>query len=486
MVLAPTGGSRFYGWSDLRHNIGQYLPSRASHPLDYFRPDEVSDIHRRLHELEYQVAYTQKTPDFSKSINRIEAMLPEFISTKRDSFGDVQIPDGFWHALQDRIRADRTLVSNQIDDSTKSSAPSNGLSLKDVRNEIGKEYGKLWDRWVKANNAKLDSMSEDVAGRFPQMLKENRVATKAEIIELIRQNWEDNKESIRIEIHQLAKKLEETTDRLAKLSQSTSGMSKTEANSVVKDIISKLVPDLQLDAQSKANIKSDNNLGLDRVNFFSKATGAVINPHVTSPNYVFPSQDAWFPTRWVHYAMGNQIPLPNPPESALTKWEEHGDCWCSPATDSEGFGPSIGVITGRTIYPEQIIVEHIKPIASLEPGAAPREMELLALIGDFDTYNSVKSMSEEVFNDDAGELQKTFGSDRVKIWTDNYVRIASWTYDAESSFNIQAFPINIDIKSLGGHSNKFVVRSKSNWGNPTVDYTCLYRIRLLGEIVPES
>ncbi len=171
--------------------------------------------------------------------------------------------------------------------------------------------------------------------------------------------------------------------------------------------------------------------------------------------------------------MFNPIPSPHPPEAALTKWEEHGDCWCSPTKDP-GSPVSLGVLMGSSIFPDQVIIEHISSTASAQPGAAPREMELFAFVADTDTYNAVKTMSDEIFKD---ESQAQTGLEFEYRW----VRIATWTYDLESQQNIQAFPVQIDMKALGAYSNRLVVRSKNNWGGEDVPYTCLYRVRVHGE-----
>ena len=173
------------------------------------------------------------------------------------------------------------------------------------------------------------------------------------------------------------------------------------------------------------------------------------------------------------------IPTPNPPEIALQRWEEHGDCWCSPSKDADGFGPSLAVIMHNYIYPDQIVVEHIPSTGSLEPGSAPKEMELLALIEDEETYHTVKRRSEYVFQEEKPEVeQHPFG----------FVRIATWTYDAHSLNDIQSFPPQIDLSTFKGpsHTNRLIVRSKNNWGGDTVGFTCLYRVRVNGEIVSKG
>ncbi len=64
-----------------------------------------------------------------------------------------------------------------------------------------------------------------------------------------------------------------------------------------------------------------------------------------------------------------------------------------------------------------------------------------------------------------------------------YVRIASWTFNIESH-SVQAFTVQVDMRSFGADTSHLVVRAKNNWGGDDVPYTCLYRIRVHGDIVP--
>ncbi len=459
---------QFYGL-DITHNVGQFIPYSIRHPLDNFSPAELKDIHRRLNDLEYQVAKVKTHSDFDpKSITKLEKMLPDFLVAKKDRYGNRVIPDDFWHALQDKIRSDQTLVSYQSETTGKAS-PGTGLSVRDVERIAGKE----WDKFIKSNRAKLGSVDE-LAKKFPQLMEDHHVASKADIIEMIRQNWDENRKEVKLEMNQLTKKLENASRQIQKLHQDPAGLTTKEVRSIAEEAVRKLLPHAQLEALVRSNLQRSVNYGLTRVNHFSKGTGAVIDPHLTSPNYVFPSQDVWFPNRWMRAVMGNSIPAPKSPETALTKWDEHGDCWCSPSKDTDGFGPSLAVLMASKVYPDQVVVEHISPSAALEPGAAPKEMELLAYIGDMDSYNSVKAMSDSIFGvDPDSEMQHAYG----------FVRIASFTYDIESNQNVQAFPVQLDMKALGAYTNKIIVRSKSNWGGENVGYTCIYRIRLHGEIV---
>jgi hypothetical protein len=315
-------------------------------------------------------------------------------------------------------------------------------------------------------------LGDELGRKFPQLLEGNHVASKAEILRIIRQSWEDNQKEIKTEMAGLSRKLENTSRQIQKLHQEPAGLTANEVKAISEEVVRKVLPHAQIEALARSNLQQTVNYGLTRVNHFSKGTGAVIDPYNTSPNYVFPSQDVYFWKRWSRAMILNSIPAPKAPETALTRWEEHGDCWCSPSSSTDGFGTSLGVIMANTIHPDQVVVEHISPSAALEPGAAPREMELFALIDTTsDTYNELKVLSESVFGTDE-EISLPYG----------WVRIASFTYDKESTQNVQSFPVQLDMKALRASTNKIIVRSKNNWGGEKVGYTCIYRVRLHGEI----
>ncbi|KAE9371450.1 hypothetical protein N431DRAFT_441452 [Stipitochalara longipes BDJ] len=458
---------QFYGW-DITHNIGQFIPYSVAHPLDSFSPPEIKEIHQRLNDLEYQMARVKTHSEIDpKTLAKLEKLLPDALLVKKDKYGSLTISDDFWHALQDKIRSDQTLISYQTDG--QSTSPNTGLSVKDVERIAGREY----EKFMKNNQARMTALLGDELGRkFPQLLEENHVASKPEMLRIIRQSWDDNQKEIKTEMAGLTKKLENTSRQIQQLHHDPAGLTAKEVKAIAEEVVRKVLPHAQLEALARSNLQQTVNYGLTRVNHFSKGTGAVIDPYSTSPNYVFPSQDVYFWSRWTRAMMLNSIPPPKAPETALTRWDEHGDCWCSPSSSANGFGTTLGVIMSSTIYPDQVVVEHISPSAALEPGAAPREMELFAFIDtNSDTYNELKTLSDSVFGVDA-DVSLPYG----------WVRIASFTYDKESTQNVQSFPVQLDMKALGASTNKIIVRSKNNWGGEKVGYTCIYRVRLHGEI----
>ncbi|CZS89290.1 uncharacterized protein RAG0_00688 [Rhynchosporium agropyri] len=454
----------------LSGDLQNSLPNIISNPSDVFHSSDVHSITRRLTDLEHKVArlLSDNSALDPNALETIRDMLPDFLVVKEDKYGNIVIPDNFWHALRDKIREDDTLSHGHID---SGKASSGGHGVKDLE----KETRFLWDKYVKSNKAQMEELSNhDITQKFPGLLKQNHIIPKTEVLRLIQDSWEDNQQLVKSEMSVLTKKLNTATKEISLLRHDF----QYQSDAIANDVLKKFIPNGQLDALAAANLKSNLNHGLKRVNFLSKGTGAAIDKTNMSPNYVVPDNDFWFPNRIMHSLTGNPIPPPNPPIVALLKWEEHGDCWCSPSADADGFGPSLAVLLGSSIYPEQVVVEHILPTASLEPGAAPREMELLAYFPDPEVLRKVSEFSDSVFQSDADD--ESLPVDPLR--TRNFVRIATWTYQRDTTDNIQSFDVQLDLKSLGAHTSKVIIRSKNNWGGGKVDHTCLYRVRLHGEI----
>lgn len=395
------------------------------------------------------------------AITKLEEGLPDKIFVKKDKNGKLQIPHEIWEPLREIIRSDPD-IQDMINNS-----PSDPSGKPNTNQPSQKELAKAFEKFLAANRVKLDSVADDnTAKKFPNLLKDNIVVAKPQIIEMIKQDWKDNEKLRQAEIAKLQEQMDQQQRQLTKIGrENTVGRSEKQ----LRVLIEKVVREMGVGSSHGGGA----NWGQTRVNHWSHGTGAVVDPYATSPNYQFPSMKQWLPSKTFRYLIGNPVPIPNPPETALRRWDEHGDCWCSPAGGSDGFGSSLAVISGSSIYPEQIVVEHIIPQASLEPGAAPKEMELWAYVEDFDVYDEMKKMSEGMFGTNARvKIQQTMG----------YVRIATWTYNQDSSDNIQAFPVQLDMKDFSTRTDKLIVRAINNWSDGKVDYTCLYRVRVHGEI----
>ncbi|KAK2754858.1 hypothetical protein FQN54_006751 [Arachnomyces sp. PD_36] len=220
-----------------------------------------------------------------------------------------------------------------------------------------------------------------------------------------------------------------------------------------------------------------NPLSPPRVNFCSIGLGAVIDPYLTTPTR---TKKHGFLQRLHLYAAGvRQGPSA---ANALQPWDGVGDSWCS-STPSDM--TQLGVLLGRKIVPEEVIVEHIPKEATLDPGSAPRDMELWAEyktdLSSVDaqkaTYTLHSTILETLREAYPGEPESAYSDDM--LLGPNFYRIGKWQYDIEAENHIQGFKLNAVIDMPDSRVEKVVFRANTNWG---ADHTCIYRVRLHGHL----
>lgn len=261
-----------------------------------------------------------------------------------------------------------------------------------------------------------------------------------------------------------------------------------------------------------------------RINFLSAGTGAVVDPYMTSPTS---GRARSFLGRVFFGALRDSSQGLRTPVTALTPWDGLGDCWCSAPRDGLS---QLSVILGRHVVPEEVVVEHIPKDASLEPGVAPRDMELWvryvfnqstavltdpsipnaspsSVLGSFmgkwfsssssatqdpspalklsshlpPSGSSVSSLHDLVLE----TLHQTYPRDaETSYWDDallgpSFYRVGKWQYDINSEDHIQHFSLDAIIDIPGLRVDKVVFRVNSNWG---AHDTCIYRLRLYGHL----
>ncbi|KAG0652714.1 SUN domain-containing 2 [Hyphodiscus hymeniophilus] len=471
LLLLNPGSYRWYGF-DLKHNVGQFVPDFMANPGSAFSPTEIRDLQFRIKTAEYDIAYLKKRGEIDeKAIAHLKALLPDHVIVKKTSGGKLEITQDFWHALDAKMRSESAYLRPTA--GKTSDASITDVSLPHI--ETLMEKSKMWDRYLQNNRIQLKAWAgEEFDARFPEKFRDSIEVTKSDFIELIRENWEDSQNEITKEIRRLSSQFDDTARHVQHAEGNVVGHTREQIKAISTDVFKSLLSTTQLEALARANKNINAAATKHRLNHFSPLTGAAINPKLTSPNYLFPSMDRNFLVRTLSRAIWQSMPTPNPPIVALQRWEEHGDCWCAPSKGADGFGASLTVNMASNIYPDQIIIEHMPPSGSMEPGAAPKDMELLAYIEDSETYHTIKQRSEEIFYDEILDEPLPFG----------FVRIGTWTYDSHSMSNIQSFPLQIELGMIKGpsYTNRLSVRSKNNWGEGEVDYTCLYRVRVNGEV----
>ncbi|KAL4887309.1 hypothetical protein BJY04DRAFT_175597 [Aspergillus karnatakaensis] len=238
-----------------------------------------------------------------------------------------------------------------------------------------------------------------------------------------------------------------------------------------------------------------------RTNFLALGHGVIIDPYKTSPSLGVPR--TWFQRFYMWIARGKHIQT-QPPLAALTPWEDFGECWCS--APRKGMS-QIGILLGRRMIPEDVVVEHMPKSATLTPEVAPKHMELWAryrYVGkDARPYRrSVASLlrnfpdnisGQDPLDPDSkklrgpvmealrmawkGEPDSAFADD--ELLGPHYYRIAKWTYDINDGNHVQTFPVNARIDSDQVRVDKVIFRVNSNWGS---NATCIYRLKMYGKL----
>jgi hypothetical protein len=250
-----------------------------------------------------------------------------------------------------------------------------------------------------------------------------------------------------------------------------------------------------------------------KINFLSPALGATVDPFNTAPTA---DKNHPYITRVVMrmFRIGPNFGRgPLPPVAALSPWDETGDCWCS--VPRKGVS-QLSVLLGRDIVPEEVVVEHVPASTTLDPGTAPKEIEMWArfrvvpLESEDETRGSwwwssrksarpieprpareeglggynvpgEKSLHDVLMSSlrvgNAFEPEASYSDDPVL--GSNFYRVGKMEYDIHKENNIQRFSLNtiVDIPTV--RVDKVVFRVKSNWGS---NITCLYRVRLHGHL----
>jgi hypothetical protein len=461
-------------------NIGQYIPD-WSNPGDYFKPEEYSVLNKRVKQAERDIVALKNRREIEPStLSKLEEILPNVIMGKRDKEGNFKIPDEFWYGLRDKIRSDISELQDKLDTASMlSSSEIKTIAANEVRAVLqGPESRKAWDQFLESNKRKIAQWQAESQIPRPSSGKKvsgnsDDVVSRDEFLKYVDDNYKDTQgtqdvqRELEKKVEKLTKQLDTSIKQITQL-EGNEHIPRVQLRSLVNHYVKDIVSSMQLDSLSNANIKTSGQRAQHSINHFSEGTGAVINPHMVSPTYVHPERNLWWPSRFLR-----GIRSPNPPITALRSWEEHGDCWCTPLDlNGSGYGPSLHVMTGNYVFADQVVIEHVPAGGSVDPGSTPKDMELLVLIDNKETAAAIQKASMEIMPNEKSLVPLPLG----------WVRVGTWQYDAESPYNIQSFPLLLDLKRFEkGYANQFIVRVKNNWGGEKLPYTCLYRVRLSGD-----
>lgn len=198
-----------------------------------------------------------------------------------------------------------------------------------------------------------------------------------------------------------------------------------------------------------------------KVNYFAPNNGALIEPRLTSPTMQKPDP------RWRRVVLRlilSAVYRSRPPETALSPWQDVGDCWCASANPKQDDSMRLGVRVIEMIYPTELVVENYPNAGSLFPGATPKTIQVWA---DFEHLDSREWQSLNI--------RQMQGDSPVGP---TYALIGQVEYDASvEASHVQHFRLEVNQHQLVYAAQSFVIRVVSNHGS---DYTCLYRVRMHG------
>lgn len=261
-----------------------------------------------------------------------------------------------------------------------------------------------------------------------------------------------------------------------------------------------------------------------KINFLAPGLGAIIDPrpHKTSPTAGHKRSLAQKALQNIP-GLGSKTGVRDPPEpmTALEPWSDAGDCWCGVPRDRDGV-TQLSVHLQYPIVPEEFVVEHIPSSATLDPYAAPRDIEVWAHYGVFPSSDApIEEVSETPLtwskltrwiSETQDGAASVYDSERAKttpVTEDTlplvvmstlrianqgvpeqeysgdpelgpgFYRIGKMRYDIHGKNNIQHFSFESVIEIPHLRVDQLTFRMKSNWGS---NHTCIYRFKLHGHL----
>jgi hypothetical protein len=256
-----------------------------------------------------------------------------------------------------------------------------------------------------------------------------------------------------------------------------------------------------------------------KINFLAPGMGAIVDPRKTSPtagHKLSSAQKAFQNIPW----LGSKAGVREPPGAmtALESWKDVGDCWCG--TPRNGVS-ELSVQLQHPIVPEEFVVEHIPFSATLDPYAAPKDIEVWAHYGVFPSSGLKvekisqpslswsklypwKSETQDVTDSGLEQTAKIapVTEETLPLVVMSTLRIANqgipereysgdpdlgpglyrigkMRYDIHGEDNIQHFSFDGIIEIPYLRVDQLTFRMKSNWGS---NHTCIYRFKLHGHL----
>ena len=271
----------------------------------------------------------------------------------------------------------------------------------------------------------------------------------------------DRKEdAVRIRLHKEIKDLEARADNLTSQAYRLEKMIK-ERLEIAWDLVEKV-------KLLQAMQASGYYLG-HGVNYFCYGLNAAIDPVYTSPSL------RSFSIKGLWNTLGFRENV-NGPETALQPWQEPGECWCTPRT-KHGLA-QLSVYPAYNMTPTHFTLEHINWNTLLHRGNVPKVLEVWAEVSDAATADRLRELNEKI----PGYHQPSDFPNPPGSRGTRFACVGQFTYDQDTDGIVMTKPLYPGLQELGLAPKRVVVRVLENYGG---EVTCLYRVRLYGELREE-
>lgn len=200
---------------------------------------------------------------------------------------------------------------------------------------------------------------------------------------------------------------------------------------------------------------------MPKINFFAPDNGATIDLYRTTPTKARYSHVL---SRIVKRLLGLTRHDINPPTTALTAWQDVGDCWCAANAPTGQDFVRLAILTKEMMYPTELIIEHYPASGNPFRQTTPRRIELWADFGHMD--------------EDEWKMLELHNLQEGNVLGPTYAKIGSMKYDATGrTSHLQTGVLDVNQFGMFHYAQKYVVRVISNHGGNNV---CMYRVRLHG------
>jgi hypothetical protein len=340
-----------------------------------------------------------------------------------------------------------------------------------------------WDNWIKKNGDKTNDKSN------------GSVVSKDEFLKYVRKELSTHE--LATHRHEVRGQIEELRSNLETLIEQTVNEAKKKIVPMKEKEIAALVKKLTMEALTNAKISS---IAKDKIhanweieiknqtNHFNANAGAVINAAYSSKTYYPIKKSGGEPLSEKDYSKGLRGARPLPPIAALHPWAEEGDCWCA-ARDlnprRQPHGAKLVVQLATLVVPQLIVLEHILPGATTDPGARPGNVEVYADFEDEALRDHVLEFSKNnIPADPHNDLPPNFAAHDTSNLPASFVKIGQFEYKSEATHDgVYVYQLPHQLESLGAVTDQVAIRATSNHGAES--HTCFYRVRMFGKTLEQ-